>query len=284
MTKRQQQIIGAGLLGCLLLLAAGFFLLVKPKKSQVTSVKAETASEQTSNATLQSQITMLQQQQAGLVGKQVVLRQVAQRIPSDPAIPSLIRQLTQIHTDTGVDVVTITPGMPTAASAATAAVAAAPAATATATAAAGTAAAGSSGTAASGTAAAGTTSTTGAAAVTHPGAASTSASYQTIPVTLSVQGNYSQLVMFLDKIENLQRLYLVKSISLTPMKATSTDGKTATGPNGSPELTDGLSVSVTGEVYETSPDTTNIDLPALNGATAGAAAATPSASPTTTVH
>jgi len=258
-TKKQQQIIGGGVVACLLLLAAGFFLLVKPKKSQIQTINAQTASEQSSNATLKSQIAMLQQQQAGLVGKQVVLREVAQRIPSDPEVPSLIRQLTQIETGTGVDVVSITPGAPTAPVAAAAPVAA-------------------------------TSTAAGGSATLHPGSTA-AATYQTIPITLSVQGNYSQMVTFFDKLENLQRLYLVKSLTLAPTKAGGgSSASAATGPDGKPQVGDVLAATVTGEVYETSADTTNIDLPALNGAstsgataaTAGTTAAAPS--PTTSVN
>ena len=262
MNKKQQQIVAGGVVACLLLLVAGYFLLVRPKKSQVSTVKSQTAAENSANATLRGQIAMLQQQQAGLVGKQVVLRQVAQRIPSDPQIPSLIRQLTQIQASTGVDVVSITPGTPTAAT---------PAATAATTPVASAATAGS-----------GASSTTGSSAVHPTAAGSAAATYQTIPITLSVQGNYSQLVMFLDHIENLQRLYLVKGLTLTPVKSGTAATATVKTPDGKTSVGDGLAATVTGEVYETSADTTEIDLPALSGA--GSGLATPAATPATTTH
>lgn len=100
------------------------------------------------------------------------------------------------------------------------------------------------------------------------------AAYQVIPISLSVHGDYAQMTLFLDELETLQRLYLVKGVTITPQAAKA--GTTTLGPDGSPETPHTLSAAVVGEVYTTSADTTTLSLPAL---TAPATGAVPTATP-----
>src|SRR4051812_19561240 len=111
---------------CLAIIAAGWFLAVKPQRSHTASLRTQTQSVQSSNSELQSQVAQLKQQQKDLPAQQKVLSQIATKIPDNPALPSLIRQLSAAADGAGINLVTIAPGSPTIATARSAAVATAP--------------------------------------------------------------------------------------------------------------------------------------------------------------
>lgn len=121
-----------------------------------------------------------------------------------------------------------------------------------------------------------TPSAPAAAAASVPGAAA----YQVIPVALQVQGDYSQMTLFLDELETLQRLYLVKDIQLGALnRDAASAGKVSLGPDGSPTTVHSLTASIGGEVFTTGADTTDAAVPALTGAVASPAAAAPATTP-----
>src|SRR3954463_4776948 len=109
---------------CLAILAAGWFLVVKPQRSHAASLRTQTASVQTSNGQLQSQVNQLKQQQKDLPAQQKLLSQIATKIPDNPALPALIRQLSAAADGAGVNLVSLAPGAPTLAVASAAAPAA----------------------------------------------------------------------------------------------------------------------------------------------------------------
>src|SRR4051794_30576413 len=98
---------------CLAILAAGWFLVVKPQRSHAASLRTQTASVQTTNTQLQSQVNQLKQQQKDLPAQQKLLAQIATKIPDNPALPALIRQLSSAAEGAGVDLVSLAPGAPT---------------------------------------------------------------------------------------------------------------------------------------------------------------------------
>jgi len=212
MTGKMRTWVAGGAAVCLLVLVAGWFLLVSPKRSAAAEVRGQVVTQQAANAVLAGQIAQLQQQAKGLVAKQAELQAVGRRVPSDPQLPALIRALYGARTTTGVDLVSLAPGAPVAATS------------------------------------------------TLPGAAP----YKAIPVVLEVKGDYSQMTLFLDELETLQRLYIVKAVELTLVKGDTK--KVVLGPDGTPQTTHTLSATVTGEVYTTTTDTTSLSLPALTGA------------------
>jgi len=110
---------------CLAILAAGWFLVVKPQRSHAASLRTQTSSVQSSNVQLQSQVNQLRQQQKDLPAQQKLLAQIATKIPDNPALPALIRQLSAAAEGAGVDLVSLAPGTPTMATS-TAAVASSP--------------------------------------------------------------------------------------------------------------------------------------------------------------
>src|SRR4028119_460004 len=104
--------------GCLAVLAAGWFLLISPKKAEATDPVAQTAVQETTNDGLRTQLQVLKAQAKALPKKQADLARVATKIPDNPAMPSLIRALTTAATSAGVELISVTPGVPVAVEAA----------------------------------------------------------------------------------------------------------------------------------------------------------------------
>jgi Tfp pilus assembly protein PilO len=119
MTMTRRWAIGTAI-AAVVILAAGWFLLVKPQKAKVSDLHTQTASQEQQNQLLLTQISALQAEQKELPKQQQILQKFATQIPDTADEPSLIRALTQTAKAAGVDLPTITPGAPTALSAAAA--------------------------------------------------------------------------------------------------------------------------------------------------------------------
>jgi Tfp pilus assembly protein PilO len=196
MDKLKQYVV-LTLVGCLVVLAAGYFLLVSPKRSQAADLHTQTDAQVTANAQLRTQLQVLKAQAKDLPKQQAKLAAVAAKIPANPALPALVRALTTASTSAGVELVSVSPTAPTLIAAAPAAPAAAPAA----------------GTAAPAVASAG--------------------ELAAIPVTLNVVGGYFQVEQFVSNLESLPRSLRVTNLKLAlgpnPLKPTTNnnvdDGK-----------------------------------------------------------
>jgi type IV pilus assembly protein PilO len=216
MDKLKQYVIFA-VLGCLVVLAAGWFLLVSPKRSDAAAIRTEADSQVAANAQLSTQLQVLKAQAKDLPKQQAKLAAVAAKIPSNPALPALVRALTSAATSAGVELVSMTPGAPalvapvaTAATAPTAGAATTPS----------------------------TTSTTG-------GSSSSAGQLASIPLTLNVVGGYFQAEQFVAALENLPRSMRVTGLTVAP-------GANPVKPNAAPaSLDDGKSLLtvVTGQVF-----------------------------------
>jgi Tfp pilus assembly protein PilO len=161
----------------LVILAGGWFLLVSPKRSNAADLRGQAVDKQRSNQGLQTQLAVLKAQAKDLPKQQAKLAAVAAKIPSDPAMPALVRALNKAASDANVELVSMAPGMPTASTAA----------------------------ATSSPATAATASTGGAAG-----------SLQQISVTLNVVGSYFQVAEYLDRLEGLTRAFRVSGFTLAP--------------------------------------------------------------------
>ena len=116
MDKLKQWIV-LTVVGCMAVLAAGWFLLISPKKAEAADLVAQTASQEATNDGLRTQLEVLKAQAKDLPKKQAELARVQAKIPDDPALPTLIRALTGAAADAGVELVSVTPGAPVAAEA-----------------------------------------------------------------------------------------------------------------------------------------------------------------------
>jgi Tfp pilus assembly protein PilO len=109
MTKTRQWTVFTAI-AVILVLLAGYFLLVKPQSTKATTLRSEAASDQQSNALIQTQIASLQNEQAQLPEQQKQLEKFATQVPADASEPAIIRQLSAAATGSGVNLVSITPG------------------------------------------------------------------------------------------------------------------------------------------------------------------------------
>lgn len=214
--KRQWTLMTA--LVCLLVLIAGYMLLVKPQHSKAASVKSETATTQSQVESLRAQLSRLQEEGRNLASQQAVLAQIVQQLPAQPALPTLLRSLDAAATQTNVDLTNVAPGNPTAFSASPVA----------------KAAAGTSGTTA------GSSTTT-----SKTGSGSAVTGLAQIPVSMSVSGSYFDIEQFLNKLEGLQRSMVVNTFTIGYQAAQG--GAGAAPAVGAGELT----VSIQAEVFMT---------------------------------
>jgi Tfp pilus assembly protein PilO len=175
MEKLKQYVVLA-IVGCLVVLAAGWFLLVSPKRTQAADLRTQAAAEVTANAQLETQLQVLKAQAKDLPKQQARLAAVAAKIPSNPALPGLIRALTTASTSAGVELVSVTPSSPVLVAGATPAAAA----------------------------------TTAAPSATDAG------QLAAIPLTVNVVGGYFQAEQFVANLESLPRSMRVTNLKLNP--------------------------------------------------------------------
>jgi Tfp pilus assembly protein PilO len=215
-----KQYVALTVVGCLAVLAGGWFLLVSPKRTEAAELRLQADEQVTANATLQTQIEVLKAQAKNLPKEQAKLAAVAAKVPPSRAMPALIRSLTVAAEDAGVELVTLAPG--------TTAVAAPVAAAAPVAPAAGTAA-----------------PAPGAPAAVAPAPAGPQLG--TIPVTLNVVGGYFQVQQFLSNLEELKRAIRFTNVTLAP-------GSNPVKPAapGSAPVDDGrtLAATLTGQVFQ----------------------------------
>lgn len=217
--KRQWTLMTA--LVCLLVLAAGFMLLVKPQNSKASSVRTETATTQGQVQSLRAQLSRLQEEGRNLASQQAVLAQIVQQLPAQPALPTLLRSLDAAAAQTNVDLTNVAPGNPTAFSESAAAKAAA-----------------STGTTSG-------TTTGSSTATTKSGSGSAVSGLAQIPVSMSVSGSYFDIEQFLNQLEGLQRSMVVNTFTIGYQNGKG--GSASTPTVGAGELT----VSIQAEVFMT---------------------------------
>lgn len=105
-------------LASIVVLVAGWFLLISPKRSDVSGLKSQAAQQESRNDGLQVQLSSLRSQQKGLVAENRQLAELAKKIPTTADLPGLLRQLSATATTTNVDLTDLTPATPVALTAA----------------------------------------------------------------------------------------------------------------------------------------------------------------------
>ena len=166
---------------------ASWFLLIGPKRSDAAKLRADTVSQDAKNQELVQALEVLKAQAQDLPKQEAFLAQIRRQLPDNPALPTLIRNLTSAANKSGVELTSLTPELPVAVVAPAVAVAPAPAATTT-----------------EGDQAA------APAAVTAPPAPTL---YQ-VPITVKTNGSYFETEQFLNKLEGLKRSFLVTGFTL----------------------------------------------------------------------
>lgn len=206
---------------CLAVMAAGWFVLVKPQHTHASSLRSQAAQIDQTNQSLQAKIAHLRAQAKDLPAQQRKLADIATKVPDSPALPTLIRQLSAAADSSGVNLVALSPGLPTLVTAAAVVKPATPGAPAT--------------------------TGTAPAAPAAPVAGAAGPVLGAIPVQIQVQGSYFNLEQFFAALEGLPRAMAVTQFNATPLAG----GGGASGPTVAPGT---LNVTITASVFE-SPNT-----------------------------
>jgi Tfp pilus assembly protein PilO len=206
MTRRWSLLTAVLIVG---ILAASWFLLVSPKRSQAVTLRGQATEQQASNDALVQKLNELKAQSLDLPKQKAELAVMRKQIPDNPALPTLVRALTAAGKKVGVQVVSMRPGAPTAA---TVAVPVPVAATET----------------------GGTTST--AAAGTRPVAAASP--LYLLPLQLQIGGSYFEVEQFINKLEGMQRTFLLTGFDLKAAGDTTTSSSS-----------NDLTLNLTGQVF-----------------------------------
>ncbi len=178
----------------------GYFVLISPKTKKASAIRADAAAAESANRQIQSQIAMLKQQAKQLPREQARLAELEKKMPKNPALPSLIRSISDSADKTNVWLHMINPIKPTLVAPAVGVGAPTAAAPATPT---------GTGTAGTGTTVAGTT-VAGQPAAPLPTLGS-------MPMEIKVEGHFAELQEFLASLEDLQRAFLVFGVQIKPV-------------------------------------------------------------------
>jgi hypothetical protein len=104
----------AAALASVLVLVAGWFLLVSPQRQSADDIAVQADTQAASNEVLQTKINALKVQYANLPTLQKQLAVVHTHMPQTPNMPGLLRNLSAAATAAGVKLVSVTPANPTA--------------------------------------------------------------------------------------------------------------------------------------------------------------------------
>jgi Tfp pilus assembly protein PilO len=200
MTRIQQWIAGT-VVAVIAIAAAGWFVAIAPQSHKASNLVSQAATQEQSNLALRNTLTRLNTQMTRVPAEQAEVAAIAQKIPADPGLPGYVRNLTAAAAQTGVELVSIAPGVPTTVVVPAATVAPAP------------------------TASAGATPAAATAAPAVPSAAP-AATLQAISIGLVVQGGYYQLEEFAKALEALNRSTVLTTVSILPTPSIKTAGAT----------------------------------------------------------
>ena len=103
-----------GVLAAILLLVVTWFVVISPGFQQASALETETVSQQDASQQLRSRISLLKKQSAELPAQEAKLASIQQRMPATAALPTLLRNLTDVAASAHVTVSAVTPGRPTA--------------------------------------------------------------------------------------------------------------------------------------------------------------------------
>jgi len=104
---------GGAALATVLVLLAGYFLLVSPKQSSAAEITAAAQAQEDANDVTQSRINTLKAQYKDLPTYQKDLAALQTHLPTTPQMPALLRSLSQVAARSGVTLVSVTPSNPT---------------------------------------------------------------------------------------------------------------------------------------------------------------------------
>jgi Tfp pilus assembly protein PilO len=101
MTRTRKWVSGTAVL-VLIVLAAGWFLLVSPKKSDAATLQQSALAQAATNDGLRAKVAALKAQNAQIPQQEAKLATFRQQVPQTPAEPALVRQLSALAKQSGV--------------------------------------------------------------------------------------------------------------------------------------------------------------------------------------
>jgi type IV pilus assembly protein PilO len=107
--SRTSRWLAATTLVSVLLLVAGWFLLVSPQQAQASDLRTQNVAVQENNDLLELKIAELKAQFATLSDAEAELVTIQQQMPGSVQMPQLVRDLNQIAQESGVDQAAVTP-------------------------------------------------------------------------------------------------------------------------------------------------------------------------------
>jgi len=117
MTETRKWTLGAVLIA-VLILVAGWFLLISPKRADVAELQTQTDAQLDQNSSLQTEISVLKQQNKDLPEKQAELAALQTKIPQAPDLAGYVREMQDLGRQSGVAFTSLTPAAPIAVGAA----------------------------------------------------------------------------------------------------------------------------------------------------------------------
>jgi type IV pilus assembly protein PilO len=107
-------ILSLGAVVCLVVLLAGWFLLVSPLKSDISKTKAATAVQISDNSSLSLTLATMRSIAQKLPQEKAELAALSQRVPDQLQVPALLIAIQDAATQTGVTLASLTPSPPVA--------------------------------------------------------------------------------------------------------------------------------------------------------------------------
>jgi Tfp pilus assembly protein PilO len=109
---QRRPLIAVGTIACLLVLVAGWFLLISPTRAKVAEVRGQVSAQDSSNSSLRAQLSSLQALAAQLPAQRAKLAEMSGKVPDKPALPELLRVLTDAAAQSSVTLTGISPAAP----------------------------------------------------------------------------------------------------------------------------------------------------------------------------
>lgn len=110
MSRRNIYILSGLLL--IIILVAYWFLLLSPLRTNIADMEAQIETEQSLLVQNQARLAMLEQIKADAQRNEARLIELAKMVPQRTEIPSLLLQIQDLATESGIEFMTITPGDP----------------------------------------------------------------------------------------------------------------------------------------------------------------------------
>ena len=95
-----------------LILVAGWFLLIAPQRAEVSTLEAQAQSQDNANSASETELAVLKQQNKDLPEKQAELAALQTKIPESPDLPTYIREMQDIGRQAGVEFTSLAPATP----------------------------------------------------------------------------------------------------------------------------------------------------------------------------